>query len=130
MLNPNSSQSTGPPRNKENSTRTSTTGDDAHAIAYSGWVSKRDRRLQNLNSSLLAAQTKQNLLVFTNGDKALADQSCLESQILHIDSPDLRNPEQRSNPYKPPREVPVDGVTFRVTGGGSKLSRIRGELCQ
>ena len=94
------------------------------------WVSKRDRHMQLINTSIYdkEKQLRKKAMNETIRKKALADEHREKARIAkHLQS-------INSYPGKPTStelgnyEILINGVRFRVMNGGSKLSRILGRL--
>ena len=97
--------------------------------ASSGWVSKRDRHMQLINSSIYGkdAQSRQKAIENTRRQKTLYRQR-KEKDIVNRYLQSL-NPASSRNPSATPADyhVVLEGLSFTVMNGGSKLSRDPGK---
>ena len=94
----------------------------------SGWVSKRDRHVQLINSNVFDKETqaRSKAMAETRRQKAMGrDQKEKQKLQKYLQRNDTRPVEATASPAK--HEITVDGLQFRVLNGGSKLARIRGE---
>lgn len=90
------------------------------------WVTKRDRHMQLINSSVYdkETQTRNKAIEETRRLKALQKDQREKQQIeRHLNTLTSRA-GQATNVV---REVSINGLKFHVADGGSKLVRIRGE---
>lgn len=100
-----------------------------------GWVTKRDRHMQLINSSVFDKETpmRNKAIDETRRQKALyKDQrerykinKHLRGIATHAGRPST-TPTATTAPIV--HEISVEGLRFHVTDGGSKLARIRGEI--
>ncbi|KAF8540912.1 hypothetical protein BDD12DRAFT_831429 [Trichophaea hybrida] len=85
----------------------------------SGWVAKRDRHMQWINSSVYdkEVQARTKAMAKTLDDKLQRKEAYEKLKLNRF----LQDPQGHSN-----REVEIGGERYRVTAGGSKLVRLSG----
>ncbi len=110
--------------------------DDAPPVTESGppstsWVSKRDRHMQLISSTIYDKDTE-------NRDKAMREskrQSAFQAQHIekakiqrHLQTLNLGQPSDSSSVAPLAHKVYINGLSFIVKNGGSKLLRVRGTI--
>ncbi len=100
-----------------------------------GWVTKRDRHMQLINSSVFDKETqiRNKAIDQTRRQRTLQRDERERYKInKHLRGliPHASRSSAISTATVPPiiREIQVDGLRFHVMDGGSKLARIRGEI--
>lgn len=93
-----------------------------------GWVTKRDRHMQLINSAIYdkETQTRNKAIEETRKQKALRRDQREKQKIERH----LRAHEVYSAATPAVHEITVNGLRFHILDGGSKLARIRGETCE
>ena len=104
--------------------------DEEHVSLQSinGWVTKRDRHMQLINSSVYDKETqaRNKAIEETRRQKALEkDQREKQKIERHLNTLTSR-PGRAANLL---HEISINGLRFQVADGGSKLVRVRGEQC-
>ena len=93
-----------------------------------GWVTKRDRHMQLINSSIYDkdAQARNKAMEETRKQKNSRRDQRERSKIeRHLDT--LRPSTDRAAQSATIHEIFVNGIRFQVLDGGSKLARLHGE---
>ena len=110
-----------------------TTNEPAHSAT--GWVTKRDRHMQLINSSVFDKETqiRNKAIDQTRRQKAFhRDQREKVKIHRHLQAIAAHTSRSSALPaaIAPPviHEISVEGLRFHVMNGGSKLTRIRGEM--
>ena len=91
-----------------------------------GWVTKRDRHMQLINSSVYDKETqaRRRAMEETRRQKAFKkDQREKQKIERHLNALNFRTGQAMDVVHK----VLINGLSFQVADGGSKLVRIRGE---
>lgn len=108
-------------------------GNKDSASRSASWVSKRDRHMQLINTSIY---DKEKLLRKKAIDETLRHKAMQEEQrekariTRHLQSTNSYSTKSNamsfsSGPAK--REITINGLRFQIMGGGNKLSRISGK---
>ena len=106
---------------------------DADQQGRSGWVRKRDRHVQLINSSVFEedSQKRAKAMKKTMTEKAKAKDQQQRVKVANYMSSLLAKQSNLqpipSNTTQSLPEMSVHGVRFQVVNGGSKLTRIRGK---
>lgn len=96
--------------------------------AANGWVTKRDRHMQLINSSIYDKETqvRHKAIEETRKQKAARkDQREMQKLERHLKT--LTPDHSKSVAVPTIHEITINGLRFHVLNGGSKLARIRGE---
>lgn len=94
-----------------------------------GWITKRDRHMQLINTSIFDKETqvRNKAIEETRKQKALRkDQR--EKQKIERHLKTLAPDTGYAIATRTVHEVNIDGLRFHVLDGGSKLARVRGEI--
>lgn len=111
-----------------NNGNNSSTEEDSSRSQNQGWVTKRDRHMQLINTSILDQETqaRSKAMEETRRQRAAKrDQQEKQKIIDHLDASKAVTYHTASSVSV--HEIVVDGLKFHVLQGGSKLARIRGE---
>ena len=93
-----------------------------------GWVTKRDRHMQLINSSIYDKETqlRNKAIEETRKQRSLRrDQRERQKIERHLKTLSVYSDQSKARPT--PHELLINGLRFLVLDGGSKLARIRGE---
>ena len=93
-----------------------------------GWVTKRDRHMQLINSSIYDKETqlRNKAIEETRKQKSLRrDQREKQKIQKHLKTLSAYSDQNKATPTV--HELLINGLRFHVLDGGSKLARIRGE---
>ena len=93
-----------------------------------GWVTKRDRHMQLINSSIYDKETqlRNKAIEETRKQKSLRrDQREKQKIQRHLKTLSVYSDQNKATPTV--HELLINGLRFHVLDGGSKLARIRGE---
>ena len=93
-----------------------------------GWVTKRDRHMQLINSSIYDKETlsRNKAIEETRKQKSLRrDQREKQKIQRHLNTLSVHTNQNKATPTA--HELLINGLRFHVLDGGSKLARIRGE---
>lgn len=93
------------------------------------WVTKRDRHMQLINSSIYDKDTqiRNKAIEETRKQKLLRRDQREKNKIQrHLQSMTLRAGQNIPTPAA--HEITISGLRFHVIDGGSKLARIRGDI--
>lgn len=93
-----------------------------------GWVTKRDRHMQLINSSIYDKETqfRNKAIEETRKQKSLRrDQHEKQKIQRHLNTLSVHTDQNNATPTV--HELLINGLRFHVLDGGSKLARIRGE---
>ncbi|KAL6720687.1 hypothetical protein ACLMJK_002612 [Lecanora helva] len=92
-----------------------------------GWVAKRDRHMQLINSSIYdkEAQTRNKAIEETRKQKIMRRDN-REKQKIETHFKTIATHPSRGTPTAASHEITINGLRFQVLDGGSKLARIRG----
>ena len=99
------------------------------AAAREGFVSKHDRHMQLINTSIYDKETQQRnkAIEETRRQKALRRDQREKLKIRkHFQTPGKDSGTATSAPVN--HELTIDGLRFLVLDGGSKLARMKGKL--
>ena len=102
----------------------------------STWVSKRDRHMQLINTSIYdkEIQARQKAIDETQRQKihqqGQLEKARIAKHILLVSNNASRSVASIASTELTHHEISIDGVRFQVLKGGSKLSRILGKPCQ
>ena len=90
-----------------------------------GWISKRDRHAQLINTNIFDKETqaRSKAMAETRRQKAMARDRMEKQKIQSF----LRSTDTRSGNSAPVHELTIDGLQYHIMNGGSKLARVRGE---
>ena len=127
MSQPTLGNTAGPPSTPE-------TGESISASGSTSWVSKRDRHMQLINTSIYEKDTqlRKKAINETQRQKAQLDgqrEKARIAQYLYSANNYLGRPNAIPSATAPAQyETSIDGLRFRVMDGGSKLFRILGNL--
>lgn len=98
----------------------------------SGWIAKHDRHMQLINSSIFEkqSQVRSKAMDQTRQQKALQkdqrEKLKIERYLQTVSNPTIHTSTAPStNAITNVHEISVNGLSFRVVDGGSKLLRIR-----
>ena len=104
------------------------TGNEDSASGTTSWISKRDRHMQLINTSIYDKETQLRMkgISETLRQKALREEQREKARIAKY----LHSVDSGSGKGSAPLnyETSINGLRFRVLNGGSKLSRIFGKL--
>lgn len=101
-----------------------------------GWVSKRDRHMQLINTSIYDKEKvlRKKAMNETLRHKAMQEEQREKARITrHLQSINGHSTESNamSSSTRPAtHEITINGLRFQIMGGGSKLSRILGKRCE
>ena len=111
-----------------NTPGSSTDEDQKHAKPPNGWVCKRDRHMQLINTNIFDKETqaRSKAMAETRRERALKrDQREKKRLEQHLQT--RYAPAQPSTAAAMIHEINIDGLRFQVLNRGSRLMRIRGE---
>ena len=105
-----------------------TSSNDEDVQSGSGWVSKRDRHVQLINTNVFDKETqaRAKAMAETRRQKAIGSDRREKQKIQRFLQRNYTQPAE-ATASKVMHELILDGLQFRVMNGGSKLTRIRGE---
>lgn len=111
-----------------NNGNNSSTEEDSRRSQSQGWVTKRDRHVQLINSSILDQETqaRSKAMEETRRQKAVKRDE-RERQKIHEYLNARQTSTHDTSSATAIHEVVIDGLKFHVLQGGSKLARVRGE---
>ena len=111
-----------------NSGNTSSADDDINHFQPNGWVTKRDRHMQLINTNILDKETRarSKAMEETRRQKAMA-RDRKEKKKMHTFLQAKTKPTTHASDTSTVHEIIIDGLRFQVLNGGSKLARTRGE---
>ena len=92
------------------------------------WVSKRDRHMQLINSSIYDKETQfRNKAIEETRKQKAARRDQREQQKIERYLQSLASASNPSSSTPKVHDITVNGLRFHVLAGGGKLARIRGE---
>lgn len=100
--------------------------ENSKAQPGNGWISKRDRHMQLINTNVYDKETqaRTKAMAETRAQKARhkdrREMQKIQKFLVAVQSAEARAPQAV-------HELAVEGLRFRVTNDGSKLVRVRGE---
>lgn len=109
--------------NKTNESATSSNND--HRVQELGFVTKHDRHMQLINTSVYDQKTQQrNRAIEESRQRKLSERDRQEKQKIqqHIQA---HIPKAANGLYT----ITINGIQFSVINDGTKLERIRGKFC-
>ena len=101
-----------------------------------GWVSKRDRHMQLINTSIYDKEKllRKKAMNETLRHKAMREEQREKARITRhlqsINSHSTKSNAMSSSTRPATHEIMINGLRFQIMRGGSKLSRIFGKWCE